>query len=320
MSINLVYHLGHPWTVAAGWEKDLRDLGLLNISVRCTESNQFQSFADLHSHPAELTIFMMGDSHLRFLHDSVEKANFLRKLPGIKICICWESIINSRFEGSTNFAMRAMTVFDGFGYSDERDLDYFKKIAANKVHFYFPFAATRDSLSDMETHKHNREKKVVFFGKFSNLGVNDTIYKERRDCLNLLLKEPWFCLQNPIDTTHSIGNLKAFISTFEFSIHLPTNDHVGFTPRAFEVIAFGCVLIHPTVNESLAPRMSKVLRPWEHYIPCEIHNEDWTHQLWEMLGRIPREKLDEIKRNAWTHVITNHSVGARVHQLATLFG
>ena len=312
--INLVYLNTYPWTIGMGWEADLASMGLLGVGVRCQIGQELKAIEILLTKHADLTIFVCGETHLRFLHDTEYKADLIRSIPGKKVCLCWETITHSRFPGSKEFAFHAMQVFDSFGYSDETDLDYFRINFPQKCHFYCPFAATADNFIENSRYLAEKRKEVLFYGQVTTFGISEEIYKERRYLLNKLITKDWFCMAANIDTTLSISQLRDAINGFALGIHLPSNNHQGFTPRAFEVIASGSILLHPYMDPLLTPRSLSTLIPSVHYVPYSV-NENILYEIEEVIHNLSHDRYESIRQESAAHIREFHTVEKRVLQI-----
>jgi len=312
ITVNIVFPEGVPWTVGMGWAHDLSRMGLLSIAVIAKRGYEQQIVTTLKQSPADLTIFIFGDTHLSFLIDSTSKTEQIRSIPGKKVCLCWEVVRNSRF-GNENPQL-AFNAYDAFGWSNEVDLDYFLDAFPAKNHFFCPFAATSNIFAENYLDFRKKKLKVLFYGKYTTFGLSDEIYKERREMLTKLASKPWFVAIQNIDTTLSPTALHQVINEHAFCIHLPSNNHFGFQPRAFEILTAGSVMLHPQLDQLKSPRSNSVLIPNIHYLPYE-YDDSFPEKIEELIFGLHIDRYHQIVSESVSHIQKYHSVESRVNQI-----
>ena len=311
-TVNIVFPDGVPWTVGLGWAHDLKLMGMLGVAVAAKTGQEQQIVQTLKSSPADLTLFVFGDTHLSFLIDTDSKAEQIKSIPGRKICLCWEVIRESRF-GNENPDL-ALRAYDIFGWSNEVDLDYFLAEFPTKNHFFCPFAASSNAFTERPLTFKQKKLKVLFYGKFTTFGLSDEIYSERREMLKKLRNKSWFVASQNIDTSSSPTLLRRAISEHAYCIHLPSNNHFGFQPRAFEILAAGSVMLHPQVDEFKSPRSNSVLTPNIHYLPYE-YDARFPEIIEDAIFGIQIDRYHQMVSDSISHVQKFHSIASRINQI-----
>lgn len=314
--IDVVYHSGHSWNVGHGWGSDLRRAGLLGLEIPCDAVSHDHVFSLLKKRKSSLVVFISGDHQLHFLHDTEDKRLSLASSKVPKLCLCWESVLHSRFPKAMELTARSMAVFDLFGYSDDRDYEFFKVNYPLKSHRFAPVAISEDAFEHPGPNCSNRERKILFYGKSSDLGFGreSVIYSERRQLLEQYRIHDWFVYPTEyIDTSNGLGDLRSLQHRYTYGIHLPHNNW-GFTQRVFEIAAFGSILILPVQAEVDMGHTNQLLKPWLHYIPYHPFTDDPTN-VWTRVHELGNFAIDAMSAAARLVVFERHTIRARITDL-----
>jgi hypothetical protein len=155
---------------------------------------------------------------------------------------------------------------------------------------------------------------VLFYGKFTTFGLSDEIYNERREMLKKLVNKSWFVATQNIDTSSSPTLLRRAIAEHAYCIHLPSNNHFGFQPRAFEILAAGSVMLHPPVDEFRSPRSNSILTPNIHYLPYEC-DARFSEKIEDTIMGLHIDSYHQIVSDSISHVQKFHSISSRINQI-----
>ncbi|MBK1989747.1 hypothetical protein A0J48_019780, partial [Sphaerospermopsis aphanizomenoides BCCUSP55] len=187
MKIDFVYpsrKIFHDtWNTGKGWIETLKRMGYLNKYFALDPENCHTLLEYLKSPSSDMIIVLGGDHFLYFMYDDYQKKEIWNQLKIPKICICWESIVNSLFPGFFKRSSNSLHCFDYFIYGDERDKSFFE---GKSVNYCFSPLCVDGQEFKKNKQLNERNNQIFFFGKINNFGI-EKVYAERRRLLKELL-------------------------------------------------------------------------------------------------------------------------------------
>ncbi|WP_309225551.1 glycosyltransferase [Sphaerospermopsis sp. LEGE 08334] len=312
MKIDLVYpsrKIFHDtWNTGKGWVETLKRMKLLNIFFALDPENCHTLLDYLKAPNSDMIIILGGDHFLYFMYDNHAKKDIWDQVKIPKICICWESIVNSLFPGFFKRSSNSLHCFDYFIYGDERDQVFFEGKSVN--YCFSPLCVDGQEFKKNKP-LHERKNHVFFFGKINNFGI-EKVYSERRRLLSeLLTNQAIDYISEYMYTGDSAEKLVNLYNEYTLTINLPTN-HGGYTQRIYEAMSCGTIIFQYRLKND--PYHSLLFKEYDHYIPYEINNiPELLENFKYYLKHLP--DLEYISEKARQEVLAKHTIEARINQI-----
>jgi predicted SAM-dependent methyltransferase len=299
MRVNLILPPGrHSWNLGQGWAETLHTRGQLGKVIQATPENVAEVLALGQRPDADVILLMGGDHHLMFLHDTPAKRAVWQGCRAPTVCLCYESIIDTRFPGSVEKSRASRQAFSHFLVCDEKDQAFFEALGA-------PVEWMPQCVDPVLFHPGSERRRAqTFFRGKSDLGLH---YEERAALIQQLSEEPgfrWF--KEEVDDT-----TLASLYRQHFAALNPPGNFFGYNVRTFEALASGCLLLQSRVADR--PRNNALLGP-----DCLIEFDPIRPEVLKQLIRevvVPSSEADWMIRRGREACLAAHTINHRLDQL-----
>jgi len=289
----------HSWNLTEGWVGTLQRKGMLGRVFRCHPKKTRKVFSYLPEADSDLMLFMGGDHHLYFLHDTPKKRALWQRTRIPRVAFCYESVLDSNFPDSRKKSDSATQTFTHLIHCDEKDADFYKgKIPA----IWLP-QCVDETLFKPAPANAPRIPKVFFRGK-TNAHLH---YDSRRALLEKLKPDPAFHFAETLMTDEQYAKA---CSDYALALNLP-NNFGGYNVRAFETLASGCLLFQNRIPNR--PRNEALFSPDECILYDPAQPDALIEKVHDAIAR--PEKYEHIARNGRAACLKSHTITHRIEQI-----
>ena len=298
----------HDWE-ADSYAKAYAGIGHLNQVVHAEANDAEAVLEALERSKADGFIFLAGDQYLSFLHDTQEKSSRIQGLGRPTLCYYGEPIKNNPIPWMPPRAEAARAVYTHHAFAYEADSEFFKEEFKAGRAMLSPFAADPD-LFTSTTPPSERKPIILFTGKTTDFGIKGSaVYERRRRLARRLVDRRLAHVTYRPELTWP-QYVQLLNQHLAFIVLPGLNDLAdGFSRKAFEVMAGGCLLLHPA--QSPGSQSAGMLRDGEHCLYYNGEDEDGLEAFIHALAQRNGGDLVSIALAGRREVLDGHTLEHR---------